>query len=141
MANTWVFQANPNEYLVDEALKAFNEHTWLVNKHRNEIHVGDKVLIWKCGRNAALVGIGTVLTEPAEIEARPEEKRFEKEPIKFAGKKFRVRVRAEAVRVPIPRKRMLDDPILRSWFVVRGCQGTNFRVSSDIEMAIGKMLA
>jgi len=141
MPNTWLFQANPNEYLVDEALRAFSEHTWLVNKHRNHVHVGDKVLIWRCGRNAALVGAGTVLTEPAEIEARPEEKKFEKQPLKFVGKKTRVRVRAEAVKVPISRKKMLNDPVLRSWFVVRGCQGTNFRVTPEIEKAIENMLA
>ncbi|MGO9210331.1 MAG: EVE domain-containing protein [Terriglobales bacterium] len=141
MANTWVFQANPKAYLVDEALRSVNEHTWLVNQHRKQVHAGDRVFIWKCGPEAGLVGVGIVLTDPAYIEARPEERKFEKQPLKFDGKRWRVRVKTERLKVPILRKNMLSDSVLKSWRVVKGWQGTNSPVSSDIEIAIEKMLS
>jgi len=91
--NCWVFQANPKIYRVDAALEELSEHTWTVNQHRKEIAAGDEVFVWRCGENAALVAAGTVLTDPAMLEAFPEEQRFEAQPLKLDGKRLRVKIR------------------------------------------------
>lgn len=138
--NAWVFQANPKMYRVDAALDALSEHTWLTNKHSKHIIPGDEVFIWRCGKNAALVAVGTVLTDPASLEAPPEEKRFEASPLKFDGKRLRVKVRAQKVTPPVPRSILLKEAELSSIAVFKGCTGTNFKISADAAVAIHRLI-
>jgi hypothetical protein len=62
---TWIFQANPKLYNIDEAITHLSEMTWLVSAHKELISPGDRVFLWKSGPEAALVGEATVLTPPS----------------------------------------------------------------------------
>jgi hypothetical protein len=139
--NTWIFQANPNSYLVDAALDSgLPELTWLVNKHRNHIKIDDDVLIWRCGKNAALVAEAKVLTDVKPMLVPAEEKKFEVTPAKFAGPQPRVKLRVKKVVPPIPRDLLLKQPELASVAVFKGCTGTNFALSADQAAAILRLI-
>lgn len=140
MPNAWVFQADPRHYLVDDALRNLPEQMWLVQQHRNEVRAGDKAFIWRCGKNAAMLGRGIVKTDPADIEPNPAELKFLAQPLRFDGKRCRVTVQTEKFSVPLTVARMQTDPVLSSWYFLKGLQGTNFRVMPEIEAAIERML-
>lgn len=140
MPNSWVFQANPEVYLVDEALRTLEEHTWLVQQHRKEIHVDDKVYIWRGGLSPAMLARGIVLTEPEDMEPNPAENKFLIQPLKFNGKRCRVRIKTEKFPTPLTKMKLLKDPKLSEWSVLSGLQGTNFRMTPEIETAIERML-
>ena len=140
MPNTWVFHADPAFYQVDEALRAHTQHMWLVQQHRKEIHAGDKVFIWRGGEHPAILAKGTVMTEPAELEPDPDENRFLTQPLRFSGKRWRVRVQSERFLTAITKIRMMSDPVLKSWYLLQGLQGTNFKVSAEIEHALESLL-
>src|SRR5207248_620592 len=127
------------DYLVDQALKAFDEHTWLTTRHRKDIKKGHRVFLWRCGPDAALVGKGTVLSDPAFIETDPRERRFERRPAKFDGKHWRVKLRTERFAAPIGKISLLKDSQLKAWTVLRGLQGTNFRISAEIECSLERI--
>jgi hypothetical protein len=141
MPSTWVFHADPAFYQVDEALRAESQHMWLVQQHRKEIHAGDKVYIWRGGEHPAILAKGKVMTEPAELEPDPESNRFLTQPLRFSGKRWRVWVQSERFPTAITRMRMTSDPTLKSWYVLQGLQGTNFKVSAEIEEALEKLVA
>lgn len=138
--NYWVFQANPDVYRVDAALKAFSEHTWLVNQHGKHIVSGDEVFIWRCGDDAALVALGTILTNPEPLTVPPEEKKYEVEPLKFDGARPRVKVQLERIIPVIPRYVLLKDPDLSGIAVFKGCTGTNFAISPAAAAAIHRII-
>ncbi|MBL0062255.1 MAG: hypothetical protein IPP40_12415 [bacterium] len=58
MANTWFFQANPDDYNVDEYLSRFDYIYWSVKTglHIREIRLGDEATVWRA-RVKALVTV------------------------------------------------------------------------------------
>jgi len=138
--SSWVFQANPNFYRVDAALEALSDHTWLTNQHFKHIILGDEVFIWRCGKNAALVAVGTVLSNPALLAVPPDERKFEAEPLKFDGRRLRVKVRMTKISPPVPREVLLREPELSSVAVFKGCTGTNFALSAGAVEAIHRVI-
>ena len=138
--NSWVFQANPNFYRVDAALEALSDHTWLTNQHFKHIILGDEVFIWRCGKNAALVAVGTVLSNPALLAVPLDERKFEAEPLKFDGKRLRVKVRVRKISPPVPREVLLGEPELSSVAVFRCCTGTNFALSASAAATLHRVI-
>ena len=137
----WLLQAKPDDYDIDSALKhKVFEGTWLTPKHQQHIKVGDTALIWRCGPNAALVATAEILTLPARIETNPDERKFERRPVKFTGKQWRVRLRMQPLNAPVSRKTLLDDSVARKWKVIHGCEGTVFRVPPDVSAAITRII-
>lgn len=51
MANTWIFQSNPDRFRIGEFLSSLGgqpiDTVWLVRQHRREIAPGDTVFIWR----------------------------------------------------------------------------------------------
>ena len=63
--NYWVFQANPVYYRVIDALKDGALKTWTVTAHKDEIAIGDKVILWVTGENPGCYALCKV-TSPVE---------------------------------------------------------------------------
>ena len=140
MANCWIFQANPDFFLVDEALRTLPEQTWLVQQHRKNIHAGDRVYIWRGGPFAAVLARGVIQTEPDDIALDPAELKLLVNPLRFNGKRCRVRIKTEKFTAPLTKSRMMTEETLRDWYFMQGLEGTNFKVSSEIEAAIERLL-
>ncbi len=129
----WLFQANPNRYRIHESLEAEREEFWNLNQHVGDVHVGDRVLIWVCGKDAGIYAIGTVVAEP---EVRPDSTTglgYWLQPAEGRQPKARVRVRYDRVLLDHPlRKAYLEcDPVLAGLRVLHAPRGTNFPVSDD----------
>ena len=70
---TWIFQCNPERYLIREALKTLDEIRWLVSQHRDLVSVGDTVYLWQSGASAGIVARGRLTALPKEgVEASEE---------------------------------------------------------------------
>jgi EVE domain len=62
---TWLFQANPSKYQIHESLQLEKKEYWNLRQHAKEVQVGDRVLIWICGKGAGIYATGKVLTDPS----------------------------------------------------------------------------
>ncbi|GAA5531529.1 EVE domain-containing protein [Herpetosiphon gulosus] len=62
--NTWIFQAHPSLYRINEALKIEPKELWNINQHAKKVRRGDRALIWISGDHAGIYAIGTVQHDP-----------------------------------------------------------------------------
>jgi hypothetical protein len=92
---TWIFQANPELFDIDGAVANLTELNWLVNQHRDAIRGDDQIFLWRSGPSAGIVAVATVLCEPMLLPEDGSSQRFYREPSKFAGEQFRVRLRID----------------------------------------------
>jgi len=56
----WIFQANPRRFDINRYLA--DGHTyiwWSLNQHRNEVHIGDEVFLWR-SNNERGIGSGII---------------------------------------------------------------------------------
>ena len=71
--NYWVFQANPDQYKIEEALRENKVEEWTVSAHSDRIKKGDKVIIWVTGKKSGCYALGEVTDEPFDIESDADE--------------------------------------------------------------------
>jgi hypothetical protein len=133
---TWLFQGNPEKYLVRQALQYFRAQSqlnvWEINQHKKKIKAGDEVFFWQAGRDAALVGWGTIETGPTMIGLEPQELPFTVDRARFEGSKLRVRVRVEGVCYR-KRSELKANPAFRGYYpIAHGAQRTNLRVPEEV---------
>lgn len=68
----WLFQANPKIYDIASDLKGLTagaDDDWLVTSYRNEMHAGDRVVIWEAGPKGGVLALGELMGEPFQREA------------------------------------------------------------------------
>jgi 5-methylcytosine-specific restriction protein B len=141
-ARTWIFQANPLLYNIVEAVNSLSSMSWLVNRYKDEIKIGDRVFLWRSGKDAGIIARATVLSEPNLTAISEEELSFAVEPEKFEGPQTRVRLRIEAiVRPTLLRDDLKADPRLSKLSIVHFSQGTNFEVTQEEAAAIDELIA
>ena len=117
---SWIFQSNPKYYDVIGAMQNLKEINWLVVQNKNKVHVGDGVFLWEAGDNAGVVGVATVLTEPAMISENEDERPYAKDQSKFAGSQTRVRLHIDRIlQSRLSRKDFVKDDILRTLGVIK----------------------
>ena len=66
----WAFQANPNIYNIEAAVRRLEVDTWPTRER--DIRIGDKVIIWKAlgsSHRRGVVALGEVISDPALIQA------------------------------------------------------------------------
>ena len=66
LANSWIFQANPVRYDIDRALQELEVINWRVPRYASEIMPGDRVAIWRSGKEAGIIGVAQVTDWPRE---------------------------------------------------------------------------
>jgi hypothetical protein len=81
-----------------------------------------------------------VLSNPALLVGPPDERKFEAEPLKFDGKRLRVKVRISKISPPVPREVLLKEPELSPVAVFKGCTGTNFALTADAAAALHRVI-
>ncbi len=67
----WIFQADPRKFDINRYLA--DGHTciwWSLNQHRNEVHIGDEVFLWRSknekGARSGIIARAMVVSEPHE---------------------------------------------------------------------------
>jgi|ERR1022692_922296 5-methylcytosine-specific restriction protein B len=138
---TWIFQANPKLFNIDEAVTHLSEMTWSVSAHKELITPGDKVFFWKSGPAAGVIGEATVLTSPSLSEQLGNENEFALTKERFTGPQLRVRLRIDDVFMPpLSRDALKADVRLADLSIFKYAQGTNFAVTPDEDAVIRELL-
>jgi 5-methylcytosine-specific restriction protein B len=139
--NTWIFQASPKYYDIQGAIRSLKQQTWTVAQFKDKIRSGDRVYVWESGQDAGILGIATIVTEPAKIEFPEQENPFVRGKEKFAGLHTAVTIRIDRVLSSrLSRKKLLEDPILKDLSVITFPRGTNFAVTSGQSKRIAEVL-
>ena len=138
---TWIFQANPNKYRIHETLQLEQDY-WNLKQHAKDIHIGDRVLIWICGKEAGIYATGKVLTEPA---IRPDSATgmvYWLTPKDGLRPIARVLVQYDKIllNTPLFKAFIQCDPDLWNLKILNSLRGTNFAVSEEEWRAISTWL-
>ncbi len=139
---TWIFQANPNLYSVNESLKLESQELWNLRQYAKVIKIGDRVLIWISGSEAGIYAVGTVMTAPMVMSDSEKGQEYWIDKPRGRQPAPRVQVRYEQRLVDRPlRKTYLEwDPELSNLSIIRYPRGTNFPVTQPEWLAIKKWL-
>ena len=138
---SWIFQANPNYYDLTGAIDELTEITWAVNQYKKQVHAGDKVYLWESGKNAGILAVATVLSDPDIIPDDDREIKFIRKAENFSEKRLQVPLHIDYV-LPerIRRKNLLDHPVLRSLEVITFPNATNFAVTDEQARILNEMI-
>lgn len=93
----WIFQANPRHYDITGALDRLSEIAWRVPQYTGDIRPGDGVFLWRSGKEAGIVGIGTVASPPLLRGTGESERPFVVDAEAEVREETRVTVRVAAV--------------------------------------------
>lgn len=63
--NYWIFQGNPEIFDFETALSENSLNNFTVSAHKNNIKIGNKVIIWLSGKNAGCYALAEVTSEPS----------------------------------------------------------------------------
>jgi hypothetical protein len=129
--SSWIFQANPAKYRIEESLAVEKEELWNLNQHASRVHTGDKVYIWISGPMAGIYAIGTVVCEPIVQPDSPVGMEYWWDKRDGARAKPRVWVRYEKTLLdrPLLKIYLENDPGLWGMRILRNPRGTNFNLS------------
>jgi EVE domain len=135
---TWIFQANPLLYRIEESLRVEQKEKWNLRQHQRDVQIGDRVLLWMAGKRAGIYATGVVMTSPIIESDSPKgigywnDKRQGYRPI------ARVLVQYERVLLdrPLLRDFLRCDPALWNMKILRSPRGTNFGVTEEEWLAI-----
>ncbi len=139
---TWIFQTVPRRYRLLDALRNEPEELWEVNQHRDEVRLGDRVLVWLAGPDAGLYAVGTVMSEPKYMRDFERSLRYWAADDDGPQPNYRVLVHYDQVLLdrPLLRSLLKDIPELATLSILRFAQGTNFAVTEQERNAIWALL-
>ena len=128
----WIFQSNPDYYDLAGAISELAEITWAVNQYKKKIHAKDRVYLWESGKDAGILAVATVLSDPDHIYDDDSERKFIRNAEKFSEEKLKVPLRIDYILSErIRRTDLLDHPVLKSLEVITFPNATNFAVNEE----------
>ena len=105
---TWIFQANPKEYDILNALsdeKLENKMHWYVGQHKKRIKKGHVALIWMSGKESGIYAVAQIMSDPIETEEDEAEKPYWLSTEKDTTSTLRVKLKIV--------KTMINNPVFR----------------------------
>lgn len=142
----WLFQANPDIWDLEANLKDVKgqyelayelagenddvtvEGDWSVTRFGDQMQIGDDVVLWSSGSRAGIYGFGTISSALFERQSEG----FTSSSVAGEGTEPAIHFAYESILgEPILRTDLLEHPILRNLSVIRGPQGTNFKVTPE----------
>ncbi|MDF0593386.1 AAA family ATPase [Methanotrichaceae archaeon M04Ac] len=140
----WIFQSNPKYYDLEKNLEGIKEEdldnfNWTVNQYANQIQTGDVAYLWTSGKDAGILAVATVISDPYYMSEVDEE--FISDKKKEEGKQQWVDLRIDHI-LPerIRRDDLIDHPTLGSMQIIRRPQGTNFMVTNEEAEALNALI-
>ncbi|MCC9604570.1 EVE domain-containing protein [Blastopirellula sp. JC732] len=128
---SWIFQAIPQYFDLNEALKHIRIFRWRIKQFKNEIRAGDDVFLWLAGSDGGVVARGTVVTDPLDMEDSQEELPFVKEADKDKDRLSAAVEINTVFGVPVQREDLKAHPVLSSISILKQSRGTNFALTED----------
>jgi hypothetical protein len=128
---TWLFQADPSRFDLDEMLATQQDETlnWSVSRYKSEIRAGHRMLLWEAGPTGGLRAVCTILTDVYEL-AEPDE--FGSVKVDYAIERL--------ISPPIERDVLRAHTVLSKLDVLQMPRATNFRVSTEQWQALRGLL-
>lgn len=139
----WIFRGNRSDFDIDTYLRNFKYIYWAVKypKHQNEMHIGDRVFIWRSKGNSkdpyGLVGYGTIVEQPTHKTSVRyskflQEELWEKKEVS----EIKVGIKLESVRLDIESglidsTLLTENPKLANMQLLTARQGTNFKLTNE----------
>lgn len=134
--HVWLFQANPAKYDIDRALRERDEITWVVRQYTNDVASGDRVYVWRSGKEAGVVAVGTIASDPSPL-SHDSDDTYWIDSDGFDRSEPRVVVHIDGVlEPPLQRRDLLKHPVLKDLQVVKFANATNFRVIPGEDAAL-----
>ena len=129
----WIFQGNPRLFDMDQYLNNREQIRWVVRQHRPDVHVGDKVLIWRAGENSGVVATCVVQSEPDDLLEHDASELWYQQP-REVDARCKLNILDKFTENPITREQITG--ILPALSIIRNAQGTNFPLSATEYAAI-----
>jgi predicted RNA-binding protein with PUA-like domain len=141
----WIFQSNPKNYRLSAALSEVHSHgmvmAWQTRQHRTKIHPGDIVYLWESGKQAAIVAVARVLTEPSDIGDEPWESKHYATPnlSNRPGRRARIRI-THILPSRLRRDTIKTDPALHGLRILHFANQTNFALDGQQAAALRRLI-
>ena len=134
--HVWIFQANPKEYDVLNALndeKIGNKIHWYVGQRKKEIKKGHLGLIWMSGKESGIYAITRIDSDPTFCAEYEEEKKHWHDTNKDTENMLRVKMTIikRLLNAPVFRDELKNIPELSKLSILRYFQATNFPVTQQ----------
>lgn len=140
-SESWIFQANPTVYEIDRAVRALPRIEWTVRQHRDRVRAGDRAYIWRSGADAGIIAIGTIETDPADVEPNRDEDVYYLQRDEFSAPEPRVNIRIDRVLDdPLHRSTLQGDPVLRDLRIIRVPRATVYEVTPTEEIRLNQLV-
>jgi MoxR-like ATPase/predicted RNA-binding protein with PUA-like domain len=138
----WIFQANPKIYAIDRALSELSSLQWTVRRHRGEVHDGDRVYLWRSGKNAGVIAVGAVIGEPTPRGPDEAERPYYLRPEELESSEPRVDIQVDRVLdKTLSRRELAEHPVLAAMAVIRmQGRGTNFRLTEEQARVLDELI-
>lgn len=136
LSNTWIFQGNPQRFMINEYLIENEQIWWTVNQEHylNDMGLNDQVFIWRSDGGekgtGGIVARGLICGEPKRVKSHPtywlkdngnsEDKAKLQIPIKL----LEVQVSGNYLK----RTSLLNHPLLKDLLVLKVANSTNYKV-------------
>lgn len=131
--STWIFQANPKQYNVRQALLTYEKLHWRVTRYKSRMSTGDFVYLWESGADGGVLAQARILCQPTELPFGPGDEFIVDGKKETEKNDLQVLLRIEAVlQEPLDRNSILANPELAKMQIIAQPQGTNFRMT-DLE--------
>lgn len=130
----WLFQGNPARYDIDRAVSELERQTWTTSQHASKIKAGHRVFLYRTGKEAAVIALATVESNPAEIPEPDSELAYFRDASHYnAGPGTRVWLRIDRiVEPPVTRDTLLADRDLRDLANLKFANATNYPVPPEL---------
>jgi hypothetical protein len=135
----WIFQANPKAYDIDAALDELAEIWWRAPQYTAELRSGDSVAIWRSGKEAAVVAVGRLASEPQLVRMSPRERRFVRAESEDDDDSTRVLIRVRRCE-PVSKDAVAALPELAEHAIIRAPMGTVFAVDDAQWSALASLV-
>ena len=133
---SWIFQGNPADFRIDDAVRELEKTTWLVKINHRKMRIGDTVFLWRSAHNgnpAGVVAKSVMKSVIIPMFSPPEVVAYWTDPTVENTREDRVWLEileyCTDEEPMIQRNEILEDNILCEMLVIRQPNGTNFELS------------
>jgi len=130
----WIFQANPDNYKIFEAIKDESIGPiihWNIKQYANEIHIGDIALIWVSGKKAGIYFIGEIISMPTMLIETVSERKYWTDKNENPSKNLLVKLNIfqDLTANPVLKEKIKHIENTKNLSIIKQPRGTNFKVT------------
>ncbi|MEM9822683.1 MAG: AAA family ATPase [Bacteroidota bacterium] len=125
--NYWLFQVNPANFRLAEALQVEALQTFQVRTHKKRIRLGDKVILWQTGKRAGCYALAEIKSEVGEWLLSEEERHFYRQ-IPEPGLRVQLKIEYNLWHKPITKDTLPHNKSFDQFY--GGLSGTNYKATA-----------